>query len=154
MIVTDISHVSNQVSMTPALQKGIDFLRRPDIQSLQNGRIDLNGQRVFALVQRYETQMKDDPKLEYHRKYIDIQYIVSGEEVIGWAQAELMTVTEAYDPDRDICFGSLAKGGMTHVYLQAGQLAVLYPDDGHAPRLAAGRPSPVMKILVKVAVGE
>ena len=45
MIVTDIRHVSHQVSMTPALQKGIDFLRRPDIQSLPNGRMDLDGQQ-------------------------------------------------------------------------------------------------------------
>jgi YhcH/YjgK/YiaL family protein len=94
------------------------------------------------------------PKFECHRKYIDVQYIVSGEETIGWAPIELMSVTEAYDLEKDICFGIVPAGKWTPVFLEAGQLAVLYPEDGHAPRLAAGASSPVMKIVVKVAVPE
>jgi len=152
MIVTDIKHIGHQVSMTTALKKAIDFLRRPDIHGLVDGRVDIDGQHVFALVQRYETVMTDIPKFEYHRKYMDVQYIVSGEEIIGWAPAGRMVVTEAYDIERDICFGIVSKGEITPVYLQAGQLAVLYPEDGHAPKLAAGSPSPVIKIVVKVAV--
>ncbi|MEK7850901.1 MAG: YhcH/YjgK/YiaL family protein [Deltaproteobacteria bacterium] len=152
MIVTDLKHIEHQVSMTDALKKGIDFLMRPDIHLLADGREDIDGDRVFALVQRYETIETDAPKFEYHRKYIDIQYIVSGEEVIGWAPADRMKVTEAYDGDKDICFGIIPEGEMTPVYLKGGQLAVLYPEDGHAPKLAAGRPSHVFKIVVKVAV--
>lgn len=153
MVVTDIKHLDHQVSMTDTLRKGIEFLRRPDIHLLADGRVEIDGDRVFALVQQYETLETDPPKFEYHRKYIDIQYIVSGEEVIGWAPAGRMTVTEAYDAEKDICFGSVPKGEMTSVYLKAGQLAVLYPEDGHAPKLAAGRPSHVFKIVVKVAAG-
>ncbi|MBI5406089.1 MAG: YhcH/YjgK/YiaL family protein [Nitrospirae bacterium] len=63
-----------------------------------------------------------------------------------------MAVTEAYDIEKDICFGIVSKSEITPVYLQAGQLAVLYPEDGHAPKLAAGAPSRVTKIVVKVAV--
>ena len=84
MVVTDIKHLGHQVSLTDALRKGIDFLLRPDIHLLSDGRVEIDGDRVFALVQRYETVMTDAPRFEYHRKYIDIQYIVSGEEVIGW----------------------------------------------------------------------
>ena len=152
MIVTDIKQIGHQVSMTSALKKAIDFLRRPDIHDLADGRVDIDGQHLFALIQRYETVMTDIPKFEYHRKYMDVQYIVSGEEIIGWAPAGRMVVTEAYDIERDICFGIVSKGEITPVYLQAGQLAVLYPEDGHAPKLAAGSPSPVIKIVVKVAV--
>jgi YhcH/YjgK/YiaL family protein len=78
--------------------------------------------------------------------------MVSGEEVIGWAPVERMRVTEDYDPARDIAFGSVRAGEMTPVFLAAGQLMVLYPEDGHAPRLAAGAPAMVMKIVVKVIV--
>jgi biofilm protein TabA len=96
----------------------------------------------------------DPPRFEHHRRYIDIQFIVAGEEVIGWAPADRMQVTEAYDPEKDIAFGTVPAGEATPVRLAAGELAVLYPEDGHAPRLAAGRPSPVFKIVVKVAVEE
>ena len=152
MIVADIKHILHQISMTTALKKAIDFLQRPDIHDLADGRVDIDGEHVFALVQRYETVITDTPKFECHRTYMDIQYIVSGEEIIGWAPAVRMVVTEAYDPEKDICFGIVPKGEITPVYLKAGQLAVLYPEDGHAPKLAAGSPSAVMKIVVKVAV--
>ncbi len=152
MIVTDLKHIEHQIAMTPALHKAITFLRSRDLALLADGRTDIDGQNVFALVQRYETARTEAPKFEYHRKYIDVQFIASGEEVIGWAPAERMSVTEAYDTDKDICFGSVAAGTWTPVHLQGGQLAVLYPDDGHAPKIAAGAPSAVMKIVVKVAV--
>ncbi len=152
MIVTDIKRIVHQLAMKPALQKAIDFLLRQDIHHLADGKVDIDGDRVFAIVQRYETMMTDVPLFEYHRKYIDVQYVVSGEEVIGWAPVERMRITEAYDMDKDICFGTVSEGQWTPLLLRAGQLAVLYPEDGHAPKLAAGAPSPVMKIVVKVAV--
>jgi len=152
MIVTDLSHIDHQLVMTPALRKAIDFLRFSDTKKLPEGRCDIDGERVFALVQCYETGKADAPKFEHHRKYIDVQFIVSGREVIGWAPAERMHITRAYDADRDICFGTIETGTWTPVHLQAEQLAILWPEDGHAPKLAAGAPSPVMKIVVKVAV--
>ena len=152
MIVTDLRHIDHQVAMTPALRKALDFLRGHNIYNLLDGKVEIDGDRVFAIVQRYETLTTDDPKFEYHRKHIDIQYIVSGEEVIGWMPIERMTITEAYDPDKDICFGSVTQREWTPVHLHAGQLAVLYPEDGHAPKLASRAPSSVVKIVVKVAV--
>jgi len=151
MIVTDIEHLDRQVSLTAALRKAIDFLRRPDLHLLPDGRVDIVGDDVFALVQRYETTVTDAPKFESHRKYIDIQFIVSGVEVVGWIPAGRMTITQAYDIDKDICFGTAQKGEVTPICLHAGQLAVLYPEDGHAPKMAAGSPSEVVKIVVKVA---
>ena len=151
MIVADRDHLEHQARITPSLREAIRFLRRRDIHDLPDGRTGIDGERAYALVQRYETIEVDTPKFENHRDYIDVQYIASGEEVIGWGPADRMSVTEAYDPDRDVRFGTLAPGAWTPVRLRAGQLAVLYPEDAHAPRLAAGAPSPVMKIVVKVA---
>ncbi len=150
MIVTDLKHINAQCPMTNGMMKAVDFLRLRGIHELPDGKVEIDGDRVFALVQRYETLNAGAPKFECHRKYIDVQYIVSGEEVIGWTPTERMTITEAYDADRDICFGA-SSGEWTAVHLQAGQMAVLYPDDGHAPKLAARAPSRVMKIVVKVA---
>jgi len=152
MIVTDLAHIGQQADLSRALAKAMEFLRLRDISDLPDGRIEINGNAVFALVQRYDTVLTGTPTFEGHRKYIDVQYIVSGEEAIGWAPIEQMSITEAYDPDKDICFGNVAAGTWTPVHLQAGQLAVMFPEDGHAPRLAAGAPSRVMKIVVKVAV--
>ena len=152
MLVTALKHIDRQISMTASLKKAIEFLRRTDIHTLVDGRVDIDGQHVFALVQWYETVKTDATKFEYHRKYIDIQYIVSGKEIMGWAPVERMIVTEAYDLDKDICFGTVPKQEITSAHLQAGQLAVLYPEDAHAPKLAAGASSRVFKIVIRVAV--
>ena len=96
-----------------ALRKALDFLRRPDIASLPDGRVDIDGDQVYALPQRYATILTDPPRFEHHRRYIDIQFIVTGDEVIGWAPAERMQVTEAYDPAKDIAFGTVPAGQVT-----------------------------------------
>jgi YhcH/YjgK/YiaL family protein len=152
MIVTDLMHIERQVLLTPTLVKAIEFLRRPDIASLADGRVAIDGERVFALPQRYETIPAKDPRFEYHRKYIDLQYMAEGEEVIGWAPSARMQITASYDREKDITFGTVQPEEATLVRLRAGQLAVLYPEDAHAPRLAAGAPSRVFKIVVKVEV--
>ena len=152
MIVTDLNHIDHQVPMAPSLRKAFDFLRGRNIHELSDGRVDVDGDRVFALVQRYESMRMEVPKFEYHRKYIDVQFIASGEEVIGWATSETMKITEAYDEKKDICFGTVAAAKWTPVHLQAGQIMVLWPEDAHAPKLAAGEPARVMKIVIKVAV--
>ena len=152
MIVTDIRHFDRRVPMTPGMGRALDFLRSRDLGELADGTIEIDGKQVFAIVQRYETLAPAEPKFEYHRVYIDIQVIVTGTEIIGWAPAERMAVTEPYDAGKDICFGSVREADRTLVRLEAGQLAVLYPEDGHAPKLAAGAIGPVMKIVLKVSV--
>ena len=152
MIVTDLKNAAGRLPPGVAMARALVFLRRKDLARLPDGEYELDGRRVFAVVQRYRTLKSSVPRFESHRKYIDVQYIARGAEVIGWAPAGLMKVSEKYSAARDICFGSVGKGEWTPVLLRAGRLAVLYPEDAHAPKLAAGAPAAVLKIVVKVAV--
>ena len=152
MIVADLNNIDYQVPQTPSLRKALEFLRRSGVADLPDGRVDIDGDTVFALVQRYAAVRTEAPKFECHRNYLDVQFIASGEEIIGWAALETMKISEAYDGKKDVCFGAVGPGKWTPVHLQAGQLAVLWPEDAHAPKIAAGGPSPVVKIVVKVAV--
>jgi biofilm protein TabA len=151
MIVTDLEHVAQQIALTPALQKGLDFLGQVHGQTLPNGRVEIDGERVYALVQSYETR-HGEPKFEAHRKYLDIQYVASGEEIVAWAFIDRMVVDVAYDEAKDVCFGHVPPADVTPVRVSAGQMAILYPSDAHAPKVAAGAPTAVKKIVVKVAV--
>jgi len=151
MIVTDIAHLADQARLTPALQKALAFLQALPAGPLPDGRVEIDGEDAFALVQSYETQT-GAWLFEGHRKYLDIQYVASGEEVIGWAFIDRATVTVPYDPANDAWLGTVPADAITPVRLAAGQLAVLYPADAHAPRHAAGAALAVKKIVVKVAV--
>ena len=152
MIVTDLDAFEHQAPLTPSFRLAVEFLHRKDLLELPDGNVPLDGKRVFAILQRYRTAHMDAPKFEYHRKYIDLQYILAGEEVIGWAPAAEMTALFNYDEQQDICFGLMQPGKWSSVRLRAGQLGVFWPEDAHAPRLAAGPTVLVRKIVVKVAV--
>ena len=152
MIVSDLENAELRLSITPGLKKALEFLRRPDIKNLPDAKYEIDGMRVFAMVQRYKTIITAEPKFEAHRKYIDVQFMAAGAEIIGWAPLERLSLTEAYDGEKDVCFGAVPCGGWTPLRLKEGQLAVLYPEDAHAPRLAAGAPAPIVKIVVKVSV--
>jgi len=80
--------------------------------------------------------------------------VVSGKEVLGWAPLDELTVTVAYDREKDALLGPVPLTAAPFVQFAAGQAIVLYPSDAHAPGLAAGTPSPVKKIVVKIALEE
>jgi len=151
MITADLKNAAGRVFASPGLGKALDFLRRPGTASLPDGKYEIDGERVFAMVQRYETLAQAAPKFEAHRKYIDVQFMAAGAEIIGCAPLEKLAVTEIYDGEKDVCFGAVPAGEWTPLRLERGELAVLWPEDAHAPRLAAGAPAPVTKIVVKVA---
>ncbi len=152
MTVIDLDFAEHQLPQTPSFRLAIDFLRRKDLPDLPDGTVPLDGKRVFAILQRYQTAVQDSPRFEYHRKYIDLQYILAGEEIIGWAPAADMIPSLDYDEQEDICFGLMEPGRWSPVNLRAGHVGVFWPEDGHAPRLVAEAPVLVRKIVVKVSV--
>ncbi|OGO38481.1 MAG: hypothetical protein A2W35_17150 [Chloroflexi bacterium RBG_16_57_11] len=153
MIVTTLAHMEEQLKWTPALQVAFSFLRSIDAGNLQDGRIVIDGERVFAIVSAYTTKIKESHiEMEGHRKFIDLQYLAQGEESICWAPAEQVPVTTPYQSESDAWQGELPLESVTWVRLAPGQVAVLYPSDAHAPQYVFESPAPVKKIVVKVAL--
>ena len=153
MIITDLEHLPHQVNLSASIRKGISFLQDPHAAGLQPGRVEIDGGTVYAMVQAYETlPVGAEVKFEAHRQYIDIQYVVSGEEVMGWIALADLPAPTAYDAEKDVLFGLLPVARMTPVQVRAGQAAVFFPEDAHAPKLALGAPAPVKKIVIKVSV--
>lgn len=153
MIVAKLERAAEQTVPTPAMKRAYQFLLESRSKPPAEGRIEIDGDRVYAIVQSYETKRSDEPKFEAHRRYIDIQYITGGEEVIGWTPLEKMTVTVPYDAAKDALLGKASAGDVTPVLLRPGELAVFYPSDAHAPKQSAGGPAKVAKIVVKVQAG-
>lgn len=152
MITADLDSIERQLPEHSGLKQAVEFLRRGDLENLPEGKFEIDGERVFARVQRYHTVRTDNPRFETHRKYIDVQFVARGEEILGWIPAAAMNSTEPYDSDRDIAFGEAPVREWTPLRLKAGQAAVLWPEDGHAPKIATGESLPVLKIVVKVAL--
>jgi len=153
MIITSLETITSQALISPGIQKALDFLRQTIGKDLPNGRIEIDGANVYALVQSYTTKPENaSPRFEAHRKYIDFQYVVSGKELLGWAPLDKMAATDVYDPAKDVQHGTVSVDEAAFVPLTSGGMVVVYPWDAHAPGLAAGQPAPVKKIVIKVAV--
>ncbi len=153
MIVAELDELAKQLALTPALQKALDFLGAHRKGEGLAERVEIDGAAVYALVQEFETvPAAAEIDFEAHRLYLDIQYVVSGEELMGWAPLSELTGAGAYNPAKDVLHGMFPAAAMTPVRVKAGQAAVFFPQDAHAPKLAGDRPGWVKKIVVKVAV--
>lgn len=149
MILDSLPLWRRYAPLNPRLARGFAFLEQLAADAAL-GRHDIDGDAAFALVQRYRTRPVAETRFESHRRYIDIQYLVSGQEVIHWAAlADLATATQPYDAVTDVAFYPWPADPMP-VRLQAGQFAILFPDDAHAPCCAWGDPAEVLKVVVKV----
>jgi biofilm protein TabA len=153
MIVTSLENLPDQMAMTPAMQKAVDYLKNVHPAELQPGQVELDGKNVYVMIQTYETRpITPEVRLEAHRDYIDIQYVASGEEWMGWAHIHSIQNPTAYNPEKDVFYGTLPANGMSLVQVLAGQAAIFYPEDAHAPKLASSKPAGVVKIVIKVHI--
>lgn len=134
--------------LSPAFQKALSWLAGQDLASLPEGRIELDGDRLYALVQKYRTEERAKRSFETHRRHADIQVIVKGRETIVYRQAEGLSALSAYDEAKDFAAWKL-EGGVDLV-LEAGEFAIFFPQDAHAPKVAPVAPADVMKVVVKV----
>lgn len=127
--------------------KGIDFLMNFDTTQPE-GKYEIDGQKVYALVTSGKTKKSDEPVYEAHRKYIDLQYILSGEEDTGYASVEDCTVTVPYDENGDYL---MVKGEGSEVKVSAGDFYMAFPCDGHRP-MCSKTPGDIRKVIVKIAI--
>jgi biofilm protein TabA len=125
------------------------WLKSDQTALLPPGKYELRGQSLYAIVDEYMTRLPEACRLETHRRFIDVQYVVRGRELMGYAPA-LRLEPGLYDQERDVQFHH---GHADFLLLQQGMFAIMLPADAHMPGVAVdGQPAVVKKIVVKAAV--
>src|SRR5580692_3117093 len=100
MIVDTIAGSDRYLALHRGFAAAFDFLRRPDLADLAPGRYEIDGQRVFALVERATGRGAAGARLEIHRRHIDIQVSLDGHEQIGWrALADCQSIDTPYSEE-------------------------------------------------------
>lgn len=117
----------------------------------ESGRVEL-ADGMFAIEQVYRSKPRAEGFFESHRKYIDIQVVLAGEELMEVAEIGHLPVKTPFDADRDvIIYGDFA--GASVLRFRAGEAGVYFPADGHMPGLMGASGSQlVRKTVVKVPV--
>ena len=152
MIFDRIENAKNYLG----LNKGVDMLLRKmmeiDPQSYVPRREELDGKNVYAVGKCYCTKQPEDAKMEAHRKYIDVMYMLEGSETIYVKDAQkLDNITQPYDADKDVILAQ-PDVNATAINLEAGSFVILFPQDAHAPGCCQTAPSQVTKVIGKASV--
>jgi YhcH/YjgK/YiaL family protein len=151
MVHDHIKYASAYFNLSAGIRRALEYLGAADLGTLGEGRHDIDGDKVFALVSDYDTRRPDETFWEAHRRHVDVQYVHAGEERIGYGDLADF-VCEPCDEARDLV---VARGRSERfVEMQPGCFAVLFPHDVHMPGLTARAVARVRKVVVKVRLGE
>lgn len=150
MIFDHIDNIVTYKGLSPNIAVGLDFLRQMKTDTAV-GVYQIN-QRVKAIVSEYETKAENEHGYEAHRKNIDIQYLLSGEERIACLPIERLVETDPYDEEKDAAFYSAEGVKAQEMTIGDGYFAFFFPQDGHMPQLCADEPMMVKKVVIKVEI--
>ncbi len=146
MICDQLKNAAFYYQTHPRFKKAFEYLQKTDFLKVPEGKYEIDGQNIFAIVQEYMTKLPTKKHWEAHRRYIDIQYVVTGEELIGYASPDSMKPGE-YNDEKDIVF---LEGEGTMIPVPEGTFMLLAPQDVHKPQIAIHAPQKVKKVVVKV----
>ena len=146
MIVDETQNVASYYGIS----KRLDLALRTASQlgaDTELGRHALEGDALYYNVMEYTPKSLDDGMIgESHDRYADLQLILQGDETFGYLPRDLAVEHESYDPDRDIAFW---RGDYARFALRAGQFALVFPQDVHAPSYQGGS-AKVKKAVFKI----
>lgn len=148
MIIDSVLGLERYFALHPKFEKVYQFLRQQPLDSLAEGRYEIEGNEVYAMISDKPGKQAEDAKLEVHDSYIDIQILVRGQESMGYLDRRFCKeIHTPYDAVKDIAFYK----DLPEVFftLEPGNLAIFFPYDAHAPMIGTGA---IRKIVVKVKV--
>jgi biofilm protein TabA len=148
IIINKLQHAERYFNMHPAFEKAFTFLRRDDLAELPAEKYEIDGERLFCMISKGPGRCRAEAKLEAHRKYIDIQYVIAGTDEMGWKPtADCKVIDTDYDAEKDIMFFKDPPDSWTKV--PADSFVIFFPQDAHAPLVSSGE---IHKAVLKVAV--
>ena len=144
----DVQEFARQYHLNKAYwDKAFAFLKEHDLQTIAKGKYPIDGDNVFASITEDPSKDFDKTNWESHRKYIDVQCVIVGEEKMGKCPISDATVTKPYDEAKDVANYS-AEGKILDI--PAGTFIIFFPGDAHRPNITPGGNKVVKKIVIKV----
>ena len=147
MIFDQLRHANNYFALGERVQKALEYLVNTDFNKIEPGKYEIDGDEIYAVISQYDTKPLTSGKWEAHKKYIDIQYMVSAKEKMGFTDSQKVIVLQEYRQGNDI---TIYKGEGNFLIAEEGHFAIFYPTDIHMPQLALNIPKEVKKVVVKV----
>lgn len=146
MIVCPWNEIGRYAAIIPGLTEAVTLIN--NLETMEPAIYPLSGgNRV--MVQQGTTVSAAGGELEAHRQFLDIQYIVTGQEYVGWAPVDTLTPTGEFNTDKDVGFYT---GHCDFMRIGQGYCYVVFPEDAHMPTRHLVAPNDYQKIVVKLKV--
>ena len=149
MIKDKLINAETYYGISKNLKKGFEWLLSQDLDNIAPDKYIIDGDKLYANIQEYETKL--DAKYESHRKYIDIQYMIRGEEQVGVTDIKNCIICVEYDSEKDLEFFDCTEPEHYET-LYEGEFLVFFPQDAHKPSISTKKTQIVKKVVVKVAI--
>lgn len=153
MVIDQLEHADQYAPLGRGIAAALAFFRqyRNDGADLPE-RTVLKGEKLFVNGVNYTTAQNPARQLEAHRKYVDVMYVVEGEERIFYKPfANVARVTMPYDAEKECALAAL-DGDAATLKFSAGQFLIFFPQDAHLAAQLWDGPVKVRKFIAKVAL--
>lgn len=149
MIVDKIENYHLYSGIHKHFKKAFDFILENDLKTIALGKHQILNDDIFAIVMEYSTQTADLCKSETHKNYIDIQYMIHGEEHVGFTTLHQQKPTTPYNTEGDFMFYDLEN--LPEFKLSSSHFAIFFPDDIHKTMIQTmEEPNHLRKVVIKV----
>lgn len=146
MVHDSLKNAAAYFQLDSHFKQAFDYIINNDLSKMTPGKFFLDGDNLYISIMEIEGKKKEVANIEAHKKYIDIQVILTGQETMGWTAIEnCREETGPYDFDKDIIF--FKDKPTSYITVNPGEFAIFFPEDGHAPAIGDG---PIKKIVIKV----
>ena len=148
MVLGNLVNTEKYNALHPRFAKAFEAIKQLDFATLEVGKYEIDGKDIFYLVSAKEGGKIEGAKFEAHDNYIDIQICPEGTEKLGWKpRHKCVEPVDAYNPEKDVTF--FKDQPDTYFDLHAGDFAIFFPEDVHAPQIGEGI---IKKIVIKVKI--
>ena len=148
MILDQLYASAAYESLHPLFPKAFAYLHSFDVTT-EDGKYELQGQDLVAIVQRYQTAPSADKLWEAHQIYGDIQVVYQGLENCGHTDQKTLVVTKPYIAEKDVEKYAAPSTPTALLSLGRGNFAIFYPQDGHQPGVQIGASAEILKVVIK-----
>lgn len=149
MITDNINHLKRYA--VPKTEEILKFIAEHDCANLTDQEIAIEGRQLFVRIMAYQPKRALENRFEIHHIYADVQYVVSGTEIMQTARMEDLVALTDYEPQGDCRFFKISGGAKTDLIVRANEFAVFYPKEAHRPScLYKGHAGLVKKLVFKI----
>ena len=149
MIYGKLCETARYRGMSKLLDRGFDFLQSADLSALSLGKTEIQGDDLYCNHFTYTTAaLSPDSLFEAHTRYLDLHIVLSGRERVGLTPVEALEEVEIRADEDSVLYRGAPQNTLT---LEEGWFLLVFPGEGHLPKLIAEAPENIDKLVMKIS---